>query len=159
MKIRTGIFDSIGEGGVIGGGLGAEMLGDGTMERGDLIYWPAYGSPTTREKSAADKYAGSQSLHIVVGAGVTGAQQQGIALTNGKTYRLSVYAKCVGGTAFLYSNIENLGFVVSGQTTSTDWILLTDDMVCATDVPRTVLLVGNAGSEVYFDNASLKEVL
>jgi len=139
--------------------LGSELINDPTMEYADASYWPAYSSPATREKSTAEKYAGSQSLHIVSGGGAMGAQQQGKILIPGATYRISVWAKCVTGTAYLYSNVAGVGLQVVGSTTATSWTLLTGDVVCATEVARSLLLLMDGSNEGYFDNASLKRVL
>ena len=140
-----------------GGGLGPEILTDWDMEAAGVTSWPAYSSPTTREKSVAEAYDGSQSLHIVSGGGAMGAQQV-YNLVTGKTYRVSAWVKCVTGTGTVYSNIGNAGQVAVGSTAATVWTEITADILCGLGSARSILLLFDGSNEGFFDNVSVRKL-
>jgi len=61
--------------------LSADILADGNMEAVGVGSWAAYGTPATREKSAAQAHGGSQSLHILTDADYEGAGQAPVTVS------------------------------------------------------------------------------
>mgnify|MGYP002075566857 CR=1 FL=1 len=75
---------------------GENVLTGGDMEDDPVTYWPATGTPATREKSDAQAHGGTYSLHLVTD-GVNEGVSKNIAATPGRFYRFSSFLRRASG--------------------------------------------------------------
>lgn len=135
---------------------GATLITDGDMEAAGVTNWAAVGTPTAREKSNTQVFAGSQSLHITADANNEGASQNFTA-ENGKWYRFLAQAYAAAGAANLQHNLAGT-FQATGNTTAA-WVQF--PMTCYhadTTGTRLIRLVGSSGTDAYYDDAAIQEV-
>jgi hypothetical protein len=137
--------------------LGSELLTNPGMESGTPpSSWTASDATATSDTSY---HGGAKALKLVLTDDAGGASQD-ITVTNGETYRVSVYAKADNGTATLRMYEDTGGFTEVGiaSTAATTYTLLTFDFVAGTTDHVVQLLGTTDADEVYFDDASVKLV-
>lgn len=143
--------------------LGTERIDDGDMEAVGVADWADDGTPTTKEKSGAQKHGGAQSLHVVSDAASEGVQQGTITgLVDQTWYHLDAWIYRVSGDIQgILQNDFPSGFSFSTGGATNTWL---NYIV----INRTVLFGGwnsliklrsiGAGGEWYADDVSLKAI-
>lgn len=111
--------------------MGANAETDGTMEVDSG--WFTTGTPSTQERSSADKYSGAYSRHVIGATNGDGFWSgTDWVITTGKTYRLNFWYKVVSGTLKLIVKHGNQTYslYINDALTGNTWqefsTLLTD---------------------------------
>lgn len=139
--------------------LGSELVTDWDMEAAGVAAWPTYGTPTTKEKSAADKYTGAQSIFIESSSANAGAYQIIPSVSVGDFTLCSIAIRSISGTCGL---IDKTGTRYSPNlslmSANTNWTVLQAVHRVISANPL-YYLSGNVGAFAgYMDDVSFKKI-
>jgi hypothetical protein len=133
----------------------ASVLTDGDMEAVGVTSWSAVATPTTREKSGAQVFAGSQSLRIVTDAANEGAFQAFTA-ANGGWYRFRLATYAAAGNAALRHTLGGSTQAVGNTAASWLQIVTTCYHALAASSQQLQAVQITAGAEGFFDAAAVE---
>lgn len=135
------------------------------MEEGDPPNeWLILNTPTTFERSAAEKHSGAYAAHVISGTGAFSGFQQHIAKVAGLKYRLSFwYYLLQGGLYVFLTDGSNSGTLISATYTDLNqWKMATLDAVeTVTGALGSIWFFqqdSGTNSEFYLDDVSLKRI-
>lgn len=138
--------------------LEASIITDGDMEYNyptgpDVTYWPADGSPTTREKSTDQVRGGNYSLKIV-GNQNTGAKQT-FSISKGVSYSVQGYVYVSSGRGKLVTNIGASAYSIANSTAGS-WTLIEETVLGEAAGSHLVYVDADlTTSTVYFEDVSV----
>ena len=130
--------------------LETSIVTDGDMELAGVANWYDNGTPTTKEKSTAQKHGGSQSLHIISDAAAEGAVNYNNTATVHKWHFISAWAYVVAGDLHV---TQSFGLGVAKTLTAAAWTQLIGADICSGANPRFIARANTvAVSEFYIDD-------
>jgi hypothetical protein len=135
------------------------------MEEGDPPNeWVILGTPSTFERSSAQKHSGSYAAHVISGTGTFSGMQQQVAKVAGLKYQLTFWYYLVSGGLYAYLTSGDNAQVLTGvaYTDLNAWKLASQ-----TGVEIITGALGHmwffqqdsgVSSEFYIDDVSLKRI-
>jgi hypothetical protein len=143
--------------------LGAELVVNGTMEADSN--WADFRTPTTNERSAAQKHAGTYSRHFICGASADGVNSDNFTTVTGTWYQIAYWhypTVLTNQARFQLRKGDNSGYLFSllGLTATTDqW-----NQIAATarelggGAAAFLVLQSQDTANCYVDDASVKPI-